>query len=471
MLRLLRGQSKRRFGDRLHRAALLLAVLSTVVAGLAIAALTWWLLWWQFGARDETPNQLDLTRIALAVAVVVGGAAALAVIYRRQHDRERGRYSELFGAAAQQLGDADVAVRIAGVYALAGVADEFGLRGRRQQCIDVLCGYLRLPYEPEDGANHLVTRSESVEQWGTKVERVFRVRQNDREVRRTIVRVISAHLREHADVSWKSYNFDFTEAVFDNADFAGVEFGGRFTTFARARFLGDGATSFERARYTGRHLTFRDALFAGPVTAFGRAEFRGEDTTFDGITVQSAQSSFADVRFGGGRTTFIGARFVGARTIFDAAEFRADLTSFEHAVLDGERISFDRAIFLSPMIDFGAAHFYSGSTTFDDARLGAPVRMRSRGTREIDFARAELHGVVSFERTIFDGRHTTFAEADYFGDISFTNTRFNANEVHFDKPKAWVGVSFDWDEIPTRKPINVKPNPWPPEPTESQPTS
>jgi hypothetical protein len=57
---------------------------------------------------------------------------------------------ERFGAAAAQLGGQDVAVRIARVYAMAGVADEStGLR--RQQCIDVLCGYLRLPYSPSWG--------------------------------------------------------------------------------------------------------------------------------------------------------------------------------------------------------------------------------------------------------------------------------------------------------------------------------
>ncbi|WP_174186921.1 hypothetical protein [Nocardia barduliensis] len=72
---------------------------------------------------------------------------------RRQRDLEQSRFVELFGAAAAQIGATDVAVRIAGVYAMAGVADEFdGLR--RQQCIDVLCGYLRLPYSPELGGNH-----------------------------------------------------------------------------------------------------------------------------------------------------------------------------------------------------------------------------------------------------------------------------------------------------------------------------
>ena len=38
---------------------------------------------------------------------------------------------------------------------MAGVADESTSFSSRQQCIDVLCGYLRLPYEPKYGTSHL----------------------------------------------------------------------------------------------------------------------------------------------------------------------------------------------------------------------------------------------------------------------------------------------------------------------------
>ena len=100
------------------------------------------------------PAGLDVLKTALSVVAGVGGAVALVVAYRRQRDLERGRFLERFGAAAAQLGNPDVAVRIAGVYAMAGVADESPDFARRQQCIDVLCGYLRLPYEPEHGSSH-----------------------------------------------------------------------------------------------------------------------------------------------------------------------------------------------------------------------------------------------------------------------------------------------------------------------------
>ncbi|MFQ6394944.1 hypothetical protein ACLMAJ_15950 [Nocardia sp. KC 131] len=115
------------------------------------------------------------------------------IAYRRQRDVEQSRFVDRFGAAATQLGATDVAVRIAGVYAMAGVADESdGLR--RQQCIDVLCGYLRLPYSPELGRNHQtknICKHRDPEQFGSENEQHFEYRQNDHEVRATIFRVIA----------------------------------------------------------------------------------------------------------------------------------------------------------------------------------------------------------------------------------------------------------------------------------------
>jgi hypothetical protein len=69
---------------------------------------------------------------------------------RKQLDRtlaeQRTRtLNERFATAAGQLGsDKPPAVRLAGVYAMAGLADDW--TENRQTCVDVLCGYLRLPY-------------------------------------------------------------------------------------------------------------------------------------------------------------------------------------------------------------------------------------------------------------------------------------------------------------------------------------
>ncbi|MET8453489.1 hypothetical protein [Streptomyces sp. NPDC005209] len=40
-------------------------------------------------------------------------------------------------------------MRLGGVHALAGLADDAPTRELRQTCIDVLCAYLRLPYTAE----------------------------------------------------------------------------------------------------------------------------------------------------------------------------------------------------------------------------------------------------------------------------------------------------------------------------------
>ena len=86
--------------------------------------------------------------------------------------------NERFTAIAAQLGDGQPAVRLAGVHAMAGLADDW--EENRQTCVDVLCAYLRLPYEPDPGED--ATAAERLAYWA------------NREVRHTVIRVITAHL-------------------------------------------------------------------------------------------------------------------------------------------------------------------------------------------------------------------------------------------------------------------------------------
>src|SRR5215469_3139230 len=130
--------------------------------------------------------------------------------------------NERFATAAEQLGSDKSAVRIAGVYAMAGLADDW--EENRQTCVEVLCAYLRMPYEPDPGDE------------APEPERLaFRA---SHEVRRTVIRVISAHLRDHAAKSWQGLNFDFTGAVFDGGDFSFAEFSGGTVSFWHAKFPG-----------------------------------------------------------------------------------------------------------------------------------------------------------------------------------------------------------------------------------------
>lgn len=240
---------------------LFFAMALSLVGAVVIAIVAAWVLAPRLNVGTQTTPPADLTRLALTVAAGVGGVVALVVAYRRQRDLEQGKFLEAFGAAAKQLGDADVAVRLAGVYAMAGVADQTS-KLKRQQCIDVLCGYLRLPYSPELGNNHqssLVVKKPLLKKGGSEQELQFRYRQNDKVVRETVVRVIVAHLQKNAPTSWSSNDFDFTGAHFEVANFDGAIFDGGTTSFTEATFSGD-MTSFTEVTFSGDKTSFRGRL-------------------------------------------------------------------------------------------------------------------------------------------------------------------------------------------------------------------
>lgn len=289
-----------------------MAVVLAVAIGAALAVVAEVVLIAVFHPARTGGSPIDVTKLAFTVVGGVGGVVALVIAYRRQRDLEQNRFVERFGAAAAQRGAADVAVRIAGVYAMAGVADEAdGLR--RQQCIDVLCGYLRLPYDAAHGSSgrtkRVVTvpnpRVNDVDDPG-KVEEHHEYRNNDCEVRATIVRVIAAHLRPEAEYSWSENDFDFRTAYLEDADFHRATFAG-ITSFDRALFTDtawfDGAT-FTDARFN--KTTFTDAWF-------DRATFTGT-AWFGGAT-------FA------GTVSFNAAAFVGICT-FEKADFGVQRISF-----------------------------------------------------------------------------------------------------------------------------------------------
>ena len=164
--------------------------------------------------------------------------------------------NERFATAAEQLGnDKPAAVRLAGVYAMAGLADDWPKN--RQTCVDVLCGYLRLPYEPDPG-----------EEAPASERLAFRA---GREVRHALIRVITAHLQKDKDpeMSWQRLNFDFTGAVFDGGDFSGAVFSGGTVDFTQAQFSA-GNVRFSRAQFSGGTVSFSGAVFSSSKVGFFR---------------------------------------------------------------------------------------------------------------------------------------------------------------------------------------------------------
>jgi hypothetical protein len=91
----------------------------------------------------------------------------------RRADAEQ--LAQRFTTAVDKLVHEKTAVRLAGVNALAQLADDWG--EQRQVCIDVLCAYQRMTYETDPASD--------------------KHREGEREVRHTITRLIRDHLQDN----------------------------------------------------------------------------------------------------------------------------------------------------------------------------------------------------------------------------------------------------------------------------------
>jgi hypothetical protein len=318
------------------------ALTAAVVIGVALAALASWItsgVAFQHGAPAT-----DVVKAALPTIVGALITVGLVVVYRRQKDAERAQFAQRFGAASTQLGDSDTAVRIAGVYAMAAAADESPVFARRQQCVDVLCGYLRLPYEPDSGSNNLSefvsTTTWSAQPPAVNIEETRRqsVRQNDREVRDTIIRVLAQRLSRGADTSWSGNDFDLTGVLFEDAWFAGARFNGRYVWFDGAVFNGPN-TSFEDVQFNARVVSFDGASFESDA-AFAGATFRARSTSFDGATFSGKVTSFDEARFAGEYVSFRRVGFASETTSFGKGVFKCLRASFESPA-EWKNVEFD----------------------------------------------------------------------------------------------------------------------------------
>ena len=207
----------------------------------------------------------------------------------------------------------------------------------RQTCVDILCAYLRLPYDPDPGDADPDKRT------------AYRA---NREVRHTIIRLIGMHLRpdelrdKNAVESWQGLNLDFTGVVFD---------GGAFT-YARFSF---GTVSFSGAEFSGGRVDFTGAEFS-----IGLVDFTGAE--FSGGTVD-----FLIAKFSGG-VDFSGAEFSGGTVRFSGAEFSRGTVDFGGAVFFRGAGSSGGAEFSGGLVDFVGAKFSGGTVDFRGARRWSP---------------------------------------------------------------------------------------------------
>ena len=335
----------RRCKEEMGRLFVAIAIWVVLAIGAFLVA-TWWLgrvLPWQLKLDSETQAE-SIVKIALTLVGGVGAVAYLVIKYQEQQQagraekREKDRIVDTkMQDAINQLGSDKASTRIAGVYALADIADTYR-GGYRQRVVDILCGYLRSDRETyplgEDGkpATGLPRSGDA-----------------DKAVESTILSMFVAHLKkgprdENGDVTlrqqvrndqlWCDCSFDLHGATFHEdvrligttfehgLNFQGTKFE-RGANFSGAHFTG--GASFSGAHFTGG-ASFSGAHFTGGAD-FLMAHFTG-GADFGGADLDGA--NFSGAHFTGGASfnvadldgaNFSGAHFTGGAN-FVMAEFR-----------------------------------------------------------------------------------------------------------------------------------------------------
>jgi hypothetical protein len=313
--------------DTLRR-SMALSILRWLFVALVVGASTSALLLWAFGwpslprsATFTAADTIELLKIVLAVIAGFGGVVLLSVNHRkqrvaegdhrlalRQEDREKSKLlNERFAAAAEQLAHESEQVRLAGVYALAGLADDWD--EGRQKCVEVLIAYLRI----------------SGSRGGEVVDTLFRLFRE----------------RLTSGSPWCDVDYDFTGMKLVDMDFSEFTFRGT-VTLGDVVFRGEW-TSFARTSFQGT-LRCHDTVFEAGVTDFGDARFVGRAEFHDAVFRSALILS--DVRVSGGRIEF------------EHCVFRKPITARE-TVVDSGMLRFENCVFENAPADFQYSQFGS----------------------------------------------------------------------------------------------------------------
>ena len=304
------------------------ALFRAIVVWVFLAVATYTILNWMWGnqgissgwsLRQDNSTQLERIKTSLTIIGGIGAIGYLVIKFRERSALERGEADEKLVRAVQQLGDASPQVRIAGVYALADVADTYE-GPYHQRVVDILCGYLRTDRLLKDanGETRYATNKDGFLNYDHPLS-------SDGPVESAILSIIASHLRPPQTTSknkrnktdlgpWSSYRIDLHNAIlteqiyFVNCHFKQLDLR-RATLFDRVIFSGSHffeAASFESSIFK-QVVDFGQAHFDFH-SSFQGAEFK-KDALFDNAEFNST-SNFSEVTFAGN------SRFYG--TIFSS---------------------------------------------------------------------------------------------------------------------------------------------------------
>ncbi|WP_371095052.1 pentapeptide repeat-containing protein [Streptomyces sanglieri] len=366
-------------------------------------------------AKLDAQTLFDLVKLSFGVVAGAGALVALVVAYRRQRVDEAGAHreatrlhTERFSQAVDKLGSDSPAVRLGGVHALAGLADDAPTQDLRQTCIDVLCAYLRLPFAPDPG------------EYPAQQEAHHRYLAL-RAVRHTILRLIGDHYRRPQGThrSWQGCDLDLSGVIIDGSmDFSGAVFSDGMVSFNDVTFS-DGTVYFGSAEFSGGTVSFVGAAFSDCMVYFGSAAFSGGKVSFSNAEFSGGgMVSFGSAAFSGGMVSFNNAEFSGGQVAFSNAAFSGSMVYFSNAAFSGGEVLFAGAVFSGGMVYFGGAAFTSGAVSFGSA--------------------AFTSGTVSFGSADFSGGEVLFEHATGPAPNGLLTAVSTPGSATVELPPAWL---------------------------------
>lgn len=186
-------------------------------------------------ALDHAQKELEEQQ-RQAEAARIEQSKSFELTHHREAIRDlRSRYT----TTAEQLAADSAAIRLAGVYALASLADDwhdFGNDDERQVCVDLLCAYLRTerPTTSTGEPSHEVAQPSRALAGRrplrlTPARRAEQVDGQEKNVRSAIIDVIAARSRERNDGTdgpWSGLRFNLTGANLTGANLKGANLPG-----------------------------------------------------------------------------------------------------------------------------------------------------------------------------------------------------------------------------------------------------
>ena len=343
---------------------------------------------------------------------------------------------ERFLKAVELIDSAHSYTRLGGVHALVGLADEYladeSLSAEEkhtegQRIVDVLCAYIRSPFElafrydelsQNKPSPHGSYRENHQDFYMHKAELLAEAKVRQRalqEIHRRLRHFPQGDRRNYVEGSWSGFEYDFSNSVFfypvdmkdswyqNSVDFSGC------TYYTSAEFSG---STYERSAYFC-DSTYYDWVFFNNSTYFGDAQWSGSayhDSARFSWSVYYGEVSFHDSVYGG--SVFFDQSLYYDEVLFYSSNYRSE-AGFGGSLYRG-------SVFVSDSVFEGAVSLY-GSVFCDALNFGTDFFGEPYPSRFVQSApcfvaeknaRATLFGSSSNDFVVEDSGYSIALGAD-----------------------------------------------------------